>query len=131
MSCSVTLSKSLHSPVSDSLPRLLRRFSFPLCDCLGTFQLPRKNGQPLSDETQARHSCPSFWAETTHNSPHPWGRRVSRRVLALLGYRGLGWGLCSCRRKATCDGSTRALGPTDFTRSLWHRLEQGIFNDRV
>lgn len=28
-----------------------------------------------------------------------------------------------CRKNVSCDEWTMALGPADFTHSIWHRLE--------
>ena len=119
------------SCVSDPLPWLSRRFSF-LCVIVWEFSsLLGRTGSPSLMRPRPDTAVPSFGLRphTIHPSPgveelaggswHFWGTGV---------WDGLGCvQLCQeygcCRKKAACDGSTRALGPADFTHSIWHRLE--------
>lgn len=127
------------SCVSDSLPRLLRRFSFPRVIACEFSSFLGRTGSPSLMRPRPDTAVPPFGLRphTIHPSPgveelaggswHSWGTGV---------WDGLGSvQLCQeygcCRKKAARDGSTKALGPADFTHSVWHRLERGIFNDRV
>lgn len=95
----------------------LKKIFFPLCDCLGIWQLSRNKRQLFSDEAQARHSCPFFWAGTTQGSPQPWVGQADLSTSGVQGSR-TGWGLCSCARNMAAVGRRRfvmgAQGPWDL-----------------